>query len=70
MVFISVSSNNKQWRNDGDINSVKYTEYIGVTPNKRYTVTAEANGEDNYEGYFYIKYSPEINNKAPTVYDY
>ena len=70
MVFISVSSNNKQWHNDGDINSVEYTDYIGVTPNKQYTVTVEASGEDSYNAHFYIKYSPEINNKAPTVTDY
>lgn len=72
MVVITVSSNNKQWCSNGDINSVECTEYIGVTPNKQYTVTVEPNGEmgNSYIGYFSIKYSPEINKKTPTVYDY
>lgn len=69
-VSITVSSNNKQWYSNGDINNVASTEYIGVTPNKQYTVTVVASGEDEYQGYFYIKYSPEINNKTPTIYDY
>ena len=69
-VSITVSSNNKQWYSNSDIYSVESTEYIGVTPNKQYTVTVVAGGEDEYQGYFYIKYSPEINNKTPTVYDY
>ena len=69
-VSIDVSSNNKQWYSNGDINSVESTEYIGVTPNKQYTVTVVADGEGEYQGYFYIKYSPEINNKTPMVYDY
>ena len=69
-VTIDVSSNNKQWYSNGDINSVESTEYIGVTPNKQYTVTVVADGEYEYQGYFYIKYSPEINIKTPTIYDY
>lgn len=72
MVAITVSSNNKQWCSNGDINSVECTEYIGVIPNKQYTVTVKPNGEmdNSYIGYFSIKYSPEINKKTPTVYDY
>ena len=69
-VSISVSSNNKQWCSNAEINCVSCTEYIGVTPNQQYAVTVVAGGEYEYRGYFYIRYSPEINNKTPTIYDY
>ena len=71
-VSITVSSNNKQWCSNGDLNSVWCSEYIGVTPNKQYTVTVEPGGEfdNSYTAYFYIKYSPEINKQTPTVTDY
>lgn len=71
-VFVEVSSNNKQWCNDSSDGYVECNEYIGVTPNKQYTVTMKAEGEfgGDFTAYFYIKYSPEINNKTPTVTDY
>ena len=74
VLFLSVSndSNHKFWLDNNDYNSVASDEYIGVTPNKQYSVTAIANAHDGnaYIDSFYIQYSPEINNKTPTVTDY
>ena len=61
------------WCYNKDIESVECTEYIGVTPNKRYHVYVDIDtreGDDCDIDRFYIKYSPEINNKTPTVTDY
>ena len=71
-VFVYVGTNNKTWISNGELNSIMRTEYIGVTPNKQYIVNMKASAEfgDSYTNHFYIKYSPEINNKTPTIYDY
>lgn len=47
--------------------------YIGVTPNKQYTVELYIRSrlDDTVIAYrYYIKYSPEINKQTPTVTDY
>ena len=71
-ISISVFSNYKSWLSNDSYYDVETDEYIGVTPNKQYTVTASANVHDGhaYIDRFYIEYSPEINNKTPTVTDY
>lgn len=73
-LFLSVSndSNHKFWLRNDDYYNVASDGYIGVTPNKQYSITADANAHDGnvYIDSFYIKYSPEINKKTPTVYDY
>lgn len=73
-LWMSVSSNNKQWYHgsNSDYDSVSFQGYIGVTQNKQYSIRVYANtrGADSSIDIFYIKYSPEINNKTPTVTDY
>ena len=67
------SGNGKMWCSNTGITSVECTEYIGVTPNKRYHVYVDTGTRENEDcdiDRFYIKYSPEINNKTPTVTDY
>ena len=67
------SGNGKMWCSNTGITSVECTEYIGVTPNKRYHVYVDTDTRENEDcdiDRFYIKYSPEINNKTPTVTDY
>lgn len=71
---IKVYSDNKTWFYAEDENIAYVKGYVGVTPNKQYTVTMSAS-TDSTEDYldietFYIKYSPEINNKTPDIYDY
>lgn len=74
---VTVSSNNKVWFDDsntvGDESYSEFSGYVGVTPNKQYTIITNFNAISG--GYpiidsFYIRYSPEINNKTPTIYDY
>ena len=68
-VYMSIYSNNKTWYTDTQDGDVSFYGYIGVTPNKQYTVTLDIIAvSSSYR--LQIKYSPEINNKAPTVYDY
>lgn len=73
-LFLSVTndSNHKFWLDDNDYYSVASDGYIGVTPNKQYSITAIVDRDDGnaYIDSFYIEYSPEINNKTPTVTDY
>ena len=72
-LFMTVSSNNKQWyhggNNDGQI---AFLGYIGVTQNKQYSIRVRASvrGGDSYIDRFYIRYSPEINKQTPDIYDY
>lgn len=44
------------------------TNYVGVTPGKTYSLYINIDVEGDSSGY--IAYSPEINNKTPTIYDY
>ena len=65
--------NDKNWGsislNDSDINR---TRYIGVTPDKSYTVTAEISSDSSngFYGGSRIYYSAEINTHTPNVEDY
>ena len=69
-IFISVSGRNAGLRSD-DYYDVGTDGYIGVTPNKEYTVTVSADSPDRvYIDRFYIEYSPEINKQTPTITDY
>ena len=66
-------SSNKSWFCSSGYMEIDGTVYVGVTPNKRYTVyvdTKTRDGEDCRIDRFYIKYSLAINNKTPTVTDY
>lgn len=72
-VYINVSSNNKSWYGSSGNYDAIIRGYVGVTPNKQYTVKMMVNNRlDNtaivYS--YYIKYSPEINKQSPTVTDY
>lgn len=72
-VLIEVSSNNKVWLANTSVTSTYVDGYVGVTPNKQYTVKVRGANSDNpvtYINSFYIKYSPEINKQTPTVTDY
>lgn len=58
---------------DGNYMSIDSTAYFGVIPNRHYSVyveTATREMEDCEIDRFYIRYSPEINKKTPTVTDY
>lgn len=68
-ISVNIYRNNKRWGRDSSTGSVSCDQYIGVTPNKQYTVSMYANGNDVYSS-FCIKYSPEINNMTPTITDY
>ena len=70
-ISISVSGN-KPWLSNDDYYDVETYGYIGVTPNKQYTVTVSADIDQGrvFIDRFYIEYSPEINKQTPDVYDY
>ena len=70
-ISISVSGN-KSWLSNVDYYDVETDGYIGVTPNKQYTVTVSADTPNGrvYIDSFYIEYSPEINKQTPTITDY
>lgn len=75
-MYATVSSNNKVWFDDnnitGDASYIEFSGYVGVTPNKQYTITVSFSTNSGYPivDRYYIRYSPEINNKTPTIYDY
>lgn len=70
-IWLEISSNNKRWLYMRDLhNEVSLQGYIGVSPNKQYTVTLNGSGDSNTVYDFSIEYSPEINNKTPTITDY
>lgn len=68
----STNSNYRTWLRNGDYYDVSTQGYIGVTPNKQYTVTVSTNAREGrtYIDTFYIEYSPEINKQTPTITDY
>lgn len=68
-VYMSIYSNNKTWYTDAQDGDIIFNGYIGVTPNKQYTVTLDIIAVSS-SYLLQIKYSPEINNKTPTVTDY
>ena len=59
IISISVSGN-KPWLSNDDYYDVETYGYIGVTPNKQYTVTASADTDYGraYIDRFYTEYSP------------
>lgn len=70
-IWLEIRSNNKRWLYMSDLyNEVSLQGYIGVSPNKQYTVTLIGSANSNTVYDFSIEYSPEINNKTPTVTDY
>ena len=68
-ISVEIYRNNKKWGYNSSTGSVGCGRDIGVTPNKQYTVSMHANGNDVYS-VFQIRYSPEINNVTPDIYDY
>lgn len=72
-LFMTVSSNNKQWYYGGNNDElIAFRGYIGVTQNKQYSIRVRVSvrGGDPYIDRFYIRYSPEINKQTPDIYDY
>lgn len=69
-VFMRIYSKTKEWGHSDTGDYVEISEYIGVTPNKQYSVTVDVDPPGAEVSEFYIKYSPEINNKTPAVTDY
>lgn len=57
------------WYTGSDNGSISFSAYIGVTPNKQYTIKANVSGAEALMN-LQIKYSPEINKQTPTIYDY
>ena len=68
-ISVEIYRNSKKWDYNSSTGSVECDRYIGVTPNKQYTVSMYANRNYVYS-VFQIDYSPEINNETPTIYDY
>lgn len=54
------------WWEDGFPDDM--TDYVGVTPGKTYSLFISMDVDGGSSGY--IAYSPTINNKTPTIYDY
>lgn len=70
-IDMQITSSNKRelWYNDSSNGSISFSAYIGVTPNKQYTIRASVSGSSALMS-LNISYSPEINNKTPGIYDY
>ena len=68
-ISVEIYRNNKKWGSSSSTGSVGCDVYVGVTPNKQYTVRMYVDGNVVYSN-FSILYSPEINNRTPDVYDY
>lgn len=61
----------KYWLSLWDYGSVYDSSYIGVTPNKSYTLKLSTSSETGTEsGSVTISYSQSINNQTPKVTDY
>lgn len=63
-------SNNKSWLDENDLWGCFGREYIGVTPNKTYSLSWNTNGDELIDTTLGISYSKSINNQNPTVTDY
>lgn len=52
--------------------AIDFHGYVGVTPNKKYTISVEGTSRLGIACYISIsiKYSPEINKQTPSVTDY
>lgn len=72
VLYITNNKSNKGWAEvsgwweDGFPDDI--TNYVGVTPGKTYSLIISMDVYGSSSGY--IAYSPEINNKTPTIYDY
>lgn len=61
----------KYWLSVYDYGEVYYICYVGVTPNKSYTLKLSTHSETGTEsGNVTISYSQSINNQTPKVTDY
>lgn len=61
----------KYWLSLWDYENVYDVWYVGVTPNKSYTLTLSTSSESGEEfGRVIISYSQSINNETPRVTDY
>lgn len=61
----------KYWLSVWDYESAYGSRYIGVTPNKSYTLKLSTDSETGTEsGSVTISYSQSINNQTPSVTDY
>ena len=70
-LFIINNKSNKGWAEVSgwwENGSDDITNYVGVTPGKTYSLIINMDVDGSSSGY--IAYSPEINNKTPTIYDY
>lgn len=68
-MFVSNNNSHIAWYTGSSIGSVDFDGYIGVTPNKQYTIKANVSGAEALMD-LHIYYSPKINNETPTIYDY
>lgn len=67
-VIVYDTINNKLWCHIvGDFYGATDIAYVGVTPNKTYTLSVRGRGDNPT---CEISYSKNINNKTPTVTDY
>lgn len=64
-----ITSNSRTWYNGSSNGSNDFSAYIGVTPNKQYTIRANVTGSSALMS-LDIFYSPAVNNRTPDVYDY
>lgn len=72
-VYLDVYSVNskKYWLSLYDYGYAKGIGYVGVTPNKSYTLKLSTGSESGTEyGFVTISYSQSINNQTPKVTDY
>lgn len=72
VLYITNNKSNKGWAEVSgwweDVFPYDITNYVGVTPGKTYSLIISMDVYGGSSGY--IAYSPEINNKTPTIYDY
>lgn len=70
-VYVRLWTGSKSWIDASDIDRVAASQYIGVTPGKRYAINIDLGSStgNNYTS-AYIKYSQRINAVKPTVLDY
>lgn len=70
-LYVYSVNGKKYWLSLWDHGSVYGSRYIGVTPNKSYTLKLSADSETGTEsGGVTISYSQSINNQTPSVTDY
>lgn len=72
-VTLDIWSNKTWFRKPVPDYDIDAHEYIGVTPNKQYTINLQAESRMGSATCYIsisIKYSPEINKQTPTITDY